>query len=241
MSVVILARTHLVRQPIAQSFVPLDLRVHEFSDPSDVVARLNTLSPDLLIMDADGMAREWRMLAAGLGMSRTSVALVLLTSRFSFEEAHQASAFNVSGVVVKPFRKEEHTARILDLALLKKGIRARRLSPRFSLAETSQARLPDTLSVDQHMLSVKNISEGGIAVSLETPDVVDAFCPGAFIPMATLARGESQATLSLEVVHGGEATAGMRFDRFFEGKQIFRALEEQHARAFGSQETKRKW
>jgi len=68
--VVILARTLLARQPIAQSFAPLDLRLQEFSDPSDVVARLNALSADLL-----------------------------LTRRFSFEEAHQASALRVAGVV----------------------------------------------------------------------------------------------------------------------------------------------
>jgi len=41
-------------------------------------------------VDADGAARRWRTLATGLGSARSRPGLVLLASRFSFADAHDA-------------------------------------------------------------------------------------------------------------------------------------------------------
>ena len=58
LQVVVQAATHLVRQPIAQSLSALGISVREFTDLGEVVARMNDLSPDLIVMDADGMAHS---------------------------------------------------------------------------------------------------------------------------------------------------------------------------------------
>ncbi len=242
LKVVVLSKTLLVRQPIAQSLAPLDFQVHESSDLSDVVARLNILAPALIVMDADGMAREWRMLAAGLGASRGGVALVLLTSRFGFDDAHEAMGLKVAGVIVKPFRREEHTARILDLTLRKMGIRAKRAAPRFLIPEEMRPRLQYALSGSEEILPVKNVSEGGAAVRREAAGSEAGFSPGAFIPSATLSWGEVTVDLAVEVAHRGQDVVGLRFSRIFEGKSKFlRALEERYARALGEQGKKQKW
>ena len=58
LQVVVQAAAHLIRQPIAQSLSALGIAVREFSDIGDVVGRLNEISPDLLVVDADGAARR---------------------------------------------------------------------------------------------------------------------------------------------------------------------------------------
>ena len=113
----ILGKILLVRQPIAQSLRAMDFEAFESSDFAEVISALDLTSPSLIVMDADGMSREWRMLAAGLGGKQGAAALVLVTSRFSFDDAHDAMALKVAGVIVKPFRSDQHAARLLDLAL----------------------------------------------------------------------------------------------------------------------------
>src|SRR5271169_673151 len=141
---VILGRILLVRQPIAQSLNALDFETFEFSDFAELVSHLDLTSPSLIVMDADGMSREWRTLAAAQGARRGAAALVLVTSRFSFDDAHDALALKVAGVIVKPFRGDQHAPRLLDLALRQVKIRARRGSPRFAVPAGMNAvlRLP---------------------------------------------------------------------------------------------------
>jgi CheY-like chemotaxis protein len=240
--VVILGKILLVRQPIAQSLGALDFEVFESSDPAEVVANLDLTLPSLIVMDADGMAREWRLLAGGLGAKQGAAGLVLVTSRFSFDDAHDAMALRVAGVVVKPFRREEHAARLLDLALRKMNVRARRASPRFAIPANMNAvlRLPDSEGGD--VFPLKNIGEGGVAIDLEAARLSSSLGPGRFVPSADLSWGEVQLEAAVDIVYRGKNAAGIRFSRIFDGApRLLRALKERQARALGPEEKRRKW
>jgi CheY-like chemotaxis protein len=242
--VVVQAATHLVRQPIVQSLSALDLSVRELTNVAEVVTRLNELSPDLIVMDADGMARPWRTLAAGLGGARPrgGVGLVLLASRFSFADAHDAQSLGVAGVIMKPFRREEHAVRLLDIALARRGLRPRRAAPRTALPDGEDARLELSLPTGDQRLRVKNIGEGGVAVEVATAAANAALVETERFPAATLVWGPLSLELSFDVAHAAEGTAGLRFIRVVEGwPRLARALAERFTRAVGPLERKRRW
>ena len=242
LQVVVQAATHLVRQPIAQSLSALGIQVREFADLGEVVARLNDLSPDLIVMDADGMARRWRTLAAGLGGARGRTGLVLLAGRFSFADAHDAQALGVSGVIVKPYRGEEHAARLLDAALARRDLRPRRAAPRILLPDGEGAVFELSLPSGEERLPVTNIGEYGVAVAATTPAASAALTEGEHFPSASLVWGALRLELSFDVVHATEGIAGLRFDRVLEGwPQLARALGERLARATSPSERKRRW
>jgi len=242
LQVVVQAAAHLIRQPIAQSLSALGIAVREFSDIGDVVGRLNEISPDLLVVDADGAARRWRTLATGLGSARSRPGLVLLASRFSFADAHDAQALGIAGVIMKPYRPEEHAARLLDAALARRGVRSRRLAPRVLLTGAEEARLELALPTGEEHLPVRDISEGGAAVSPQTVTASTALTEGERYPAATLVWGPLRLELSFEVVHAADGVAGLRFVRVVEGwPQLARVLGERLSRALGRIERKRRW
>jgi DNA-binding NarL/FixJ family response regulator len=237
---VILGKILLVRQPIAQSLRALDFEAFESSDFAEVVSKLGFTSPSLIVMDADGMSQEWRMLAAGLNAKPGAAALVLVTSRFSFDDAHDAMARRVAGVIMKPFRIGQHAARLLDLALRQMNVRARRSSPRFAIPESMNAvlRLPGSEGEDAFPL--KNIAERGATIDVES--VGSLIDPGSFFPLATLSWGDVQLEAAIDVVHRNAHSAGVRFSRIFEGAPRFlRALQERQDKAIGPQGTRRRW
>jgi CheY-like chemotaxis protein len=240
--VVILGKVLLVRQPIAQSLGTLDLEVFESSDPAEVISNLDFTRPALVVMDADGMPREWRALAAILGARQGGASLVLVTSRFSFDDAHDAQALRVAGVIVKPFRREDHTPRLLDLALRTMNVRARRSVPRFAVPAAMNATLRFTVSDVEEVFPVKNIAEGGATIETETGGDKDSLAPGGLVPIAALSWGEVQIEAELRIVHREGNGGGVRFSRIFDATpKLFRALKERHARALGPQVGKRKW
>ena len=240
--VVVLGKILLVRQPIAQSLGALDFEVFESSDPAEVVSNLDLTAPSLIVMDADGMAREWRLLAGSLGARQGAAGLVLVTSRFGFDDAHDAMALRVAGVIVKPFRREEHTERLLDLALRKMKVGARRASPRFAIPASMNAvlRFPESECGDA--FPVKNIGKGGAAVDVGTARLGTSLDPGRFVPSADLLWGEVELEAAVDIVYREKNAAGIRFSRIFDGApRLLRALKERQARALGPGEKRRKW
>lgn len=239
--VVILGKILIVRQPIAQSLGALDFETFESSSLAEVIARLDFISPSLIVMDTDGMSREWRMLAAALGPKKGAASLVLVTSRFSFDDAHDAMALKVAGVIVKPFRSDQHTARLLDLALRQMNVRARRSSPRFATPAATNAVLRLSESGGENIFPLKNIAEGGATINTEAGSVGSSLDPGSFVPLATLSWGEVQLEAAVDVMYRERNSAGIRFSRIFEGApKLLRVLKERRARELG-QGKGRKW
>ena len=237
LKVIVVGKTLIARQPVAQALETLDFQVIEASEIAGAVSAVHAAQPALVVMDADGMAREWRMLATAAGAEPMRPALALLTSRFNFINVHDAQALRVAAVIVKPFRREEHTERLLDLALRQRGIKARRSAPRFAVPKDTKAELRCGLAGSVDIFPVLNLSEGGAKVIAEA-----TWEPYDDSPPSTLTWGSVQLTVSIEVVHRQEFGAGIRFTKIWEGaSRMLRALDERQARALGQRRKKRKW
>jgi CheY-like chemotaxis protein len=238
---VVVANTHLVRQLIVPCLLPLGGQVREFAQLADLVARINALAPDLLVIDTDGISREWRALAGAIHTSARPIPLVLLASRFGFGDAHDAFALGVSSVILKPYRREEHTARLYDLVLKHRGIRARRSEPRLVLAAELSPRVDFEDRHGPGSAAVVDLSHAGIGVSI-VPDGGDRMELGSFIANAAIVAGEVRASLTAQVVYRGHERAGLQVRSWDEGKpRLARLIDETSARAFGPRRGKRKW
>jgi DNA-binding response OmpR family regulator len=236
-AVAVLAGTHLVRQSLSQCLSPLGFRVREFSDPAELVSQLNKISPDMIVIDADGLERAWRALAAGLQAGEKAITIVLLGSRFSLDDAHEALAAGVAGMILKPYEKE-NTRRLLELWLRRRGLRARRASPRFQPPQELETSLRYRESSGWVSAEVRNLSEAGLAVA----GFPQAERPSSEIPLATLKLGEAESTVTLQRVHGGAEITGFRLVLIQDGRAgIVRLLEQLFARVFGTMGKKGKW
>jgi len=241
-AVAILATTHLVRQTVAQPLAPLGFRLHEFADLSTLALRVNDVAPHLVVMDLDGLQGAWRALAAALRASPKRVALVLLAGRFGFDEAHEALAIGVSGMILKPFRKEEHTARLSEICLRARGLRPRRAAPRFVLPADAAPHLLYDGPAGEERSAVADISLGGLGLRPDRSDPGAVLAPGSTLSRARLPLQEGEVLLSVQVVHRDGGRAGVRVLRLLEGRPSFlRALQAQHARAFGTKGKRNRW
>jgi CheY-like chemotaxis protein len=242
LSVVVQSPTHLVRQPVAQSLAALGLSVHEFSDLGEAVARLNELSPDLVVVDADGAGRQWRTLVAGLGGTSARVGVVLLSGRVSFDDAHDAQSLGVAGIIKKPFRGADHAARIVDAALARRGLRARRAHPRCRPDGVSDAVLEIALPEGDERLVLWDISNVGAGVAVATVEARWALRAGEYFPAATIDWGGTHLELSLRVAHVTGDVAGLQFISVTDGaRHLARTITERFARAIGPLENRNRW
>jgi CheY-like chemotaxis protein len=235
--VAVLAGTHLVRQSLAQCLSPLGFQVREYSDPAELVSQLNRFPPEMIVIDADGLERAWRALAAGLHAGQKPITFVLLASRFSLEDAHEALAAGVEGMILKPYEKE-NTRKLLELWLRGRGLRARRSAPRFRPPAELDARLRFRGPVDWSNAEVRDLSEGGIGISGRDglPDT------SSLLPPSYLRLGQAESALTLQAVHRNAELAGFRTVQVREGRSaIVRLLEQLFTRAFGSTGRKGKW
>ena len=225
----VIGKTLLVRQPIAQALETLDFQVIETSEISEAIAAVQSKVPTLVVMDTDGMARDWRVLAAGMS-AQQSGAIVLIASRFDFNDVHDAQALRVAGVIVKPFRREEHTERLLDIALRRRNIKARRSAPRFTMPKDAKAELRHGHAGKTELFPLLNIAEGGAKVIAET-----GWQPDPDAAPSSLSWGNAQLEISIELIHRQKDGAGIRFTKIWDGApRLLHALEERQACAPGS-------
>jgi len=242
LSVVVQSPAHLVRQPVAQSLAALGLLVREFADLGEAVARLNELSPDLIVVDADGAPRQWRTLVSGLGGARGRVGVVLLSGRVSFDDAHDAQSLGISGIIKKPYRGTEHATRIVDAALARRGLRARRSHPRCRLDGTTDAVLEVELPAGAERLALWDISNVGAGAAVATAEARAALRAGEYFPAASLDWGDVHLVLSFRVAHVTGEVAGLQFISVADGApRLAHALSDRFARAIGPRENRNRW
>ena len=242
LSVVVQSPAHLVRQPVAQSLAALGLLVREFADLGEAVARLNELSPDLIVVDADGAPRQWRTLVSGLGGARGRVGVVLLSGRVSFDDAHDAQSLGISGIIKKPYRGTEHATRIVDAALARRGLRARRSHPRCRLDGGTDAVLEVALPAGAERLALWDISNVGAGAADATAEARAALRAGEYFPAASLDWGDVHLVLSFRVAHVTGEVAGLQFISVADGApRLAHALSDRFARAIGPRENRNRW
>ncbi len=236
--VIVLGATHLVRQSIAQPLVALGARVLEFASADDLLPRLELTARDLLVMDTDGMQRQWRAVARAALLSPRRLPLVLLAGAFGFDDAHDALALGVSTVILKPFRAREHMLRLYDLVLKQKGVRPRRGEPRFALSEELSARLDYEDRDGSGSGIVDGLSRRGLSVSVSP----ERLLVGSTLSDLRLSFGAAEVGLTALVVHRGLERAGLRVLEWGDGRQkVLHLLDELALRAFGGRKEKRRW
>ena len=240
--VVVQSPAHLVRQPVAQALAAYGVAVREFADLGEVVARVNELSPDLIVVDADGAPRQWRALVAGLGGLHGRVGVVLLAGVVSFDDAHDAQALGIAGIIRKPFRGAAHASRLVDAALARRGIRPRRAFPRCPLDGASEAFLEIALPSGDERLALWNISKGGAAAAVSSAEARAALRDGEYFPAATIDWGEAHLVLSFRVRHLDDNVAGLQFLSVVDGApQLAHALAGRFTRTIGPLENRHRW
>jgi DNA-binding NarL/FixJ family response regulator len=238
--VAVLASTHLVRQSVAQCLAPLGFRVHEFTELAELALAVNRVAPRLVVVDIDRLEGKWQPLAAALRGSAQRVPLVLLAGRFGFEEAHEALSLGVAGMILKPFQKEEHTGRLVELVLKSRGLRPRRASPRFLPPEEASVSLRYLTPDGGQQAQVADLSLGGLGV--RSADAGTGLPPGARLDQAVLLLETGEVPLSARVVHHSAGRMGLQVLRLSEGRAAFlRVVEVQHARAFGPRGKRNRW
>jgi DNA-binding NarL/FixJ family response regulator len=234
---VVVATTHLVRQLVGPCLTPLGGQLYEFSELEGLAPRINEIDPELIVLDIDGTGRQWRAAAATLNSIPRPAPLVLLAGRFGFDDAHEALALGVASVILKPYRREEHTERLYDLVLKRRGIRPRRSEPRLVPPHGQPLRAEWQDATGRNSAPVRDISSEGLGVAPE-----DALDKGAFVPAVEVSvRGENVG-FSARVVDRARGRAGLRVIAWTQGRpRWIRLLEELHTRAFGEGRARRKW
>jgi DNA-binding NarL/FixJ family response regulator len=237
--VAIVANTHLVRQPVAACLLPIGARVHEFAELTHLLTDINAIDPEIVLIDVDGLQQGWRAFAAAMRGSPRPALVVLLGTRFDFEDAHEALALGVASIILKPYRREDHTERLYDLVLKLQRVRPRRREPRLVPSESLSPRLDYEEQQGRGIAGVRDLSSEGICVDL--PDG-DGLRPGSFVGQATLAVRERTSSFTAHVIHRASGRAGLRVRTWHEGRQHWmRLLEDLHTRAFGTRRANRRW
>ncbi len=241
-TVAVLASTHLVRQSVAQALAPLGFLTREFTDLGELALGVNRIAPQLVVVDIDGLEGRWRALAAALRGSPQRPALILLGTRFGFEEAHEALALNVAGMILKPFRKEDHTARLSDLFLRSLELHPRRAAPRFVPPQGGPAYLRYRGPRGNQRAELSGLSLGGLSIRAPKAAAETVFRRGLDLGQMALELEGAEAVLSVQVIHGDAETIGLRILRLYGGRAAFlRVVAAQHARAFGAGGKRNRW
>lgn len=241
-TVAVLASTHLVRQSVTQPLAPLGFLTREFTDLAELALGVNRIAPRLVVLDADGLEGRWRALAAALRGSPQRPALVLLASRFGFEEAHEALALGVAGMILKPFRREDHTARLSDLILQSLDLHPRRAAPRFVPPRDGPLYLRYQGLRGEQRAELTGLSLGGLSIRAPRTAAETVFRRGLDLGRMSLLLEGAEVPLSVQVIHREAETIGLRILRLYGGRAVYlRVVAAQHARAFGAGGKRNRW
>ena len=163
-NLIIVSRSEDIRRSFLESYSLLGYEVTAAQDIVEVIRELNNLDPDHVIMDIEGLPRQWKVVAAGLKLAQKDISVVLLAATMTAEQANEAAFLGVAGVIIKPFQPEFHLKRVYDL--IRGGGGGKRVYPRFyagSVFEGSLEYHSETTN-KLHLFELVNVSEAGAAV-----------------------------------------------------------------------------
>jgi hypothetical protein len=239
-TVVVVSRLNLVRQGICGRLALLGASVREYQETSAALRILNEVIPEIMVVDVEDAPWSWRPLVTELASAQRKVRVVLLARRMGIDEASEAKHFGVAGVILKPFREEEHMGRLFELLCEVQGARRRRATLRYYPEPESQPMLtmPGALST---LYRVVNVSTGGACI---------ASSKGGLRQLED-GPGEVSTRLSIGGVHlgvtctvayrAGELT-GVRFVPTTSGRaELVGHLASLQSRIFGSKKVRGPW
>jgi DNA-binding response OmpR family regulator len=202
-------------------------------------------SPALVLLDGDGWERPWDSLLRSLQLKSKGIGALLLVGSLSADQLLQATSLGIGTVILKPFKPEEHTARIYNLFLGARALSPRRAHPRY-VPENGQRLEMEILPEGDWIarrLPVLDISAGGARMELPDPPAAAArLVPGSRWAVASLEVGGARANVSFRVVHRSRQTIGVAFEQLIDRSGTFwEALQGFDRRVFGSHVPRRPW
>jgi DNA-binding response OmpR family regulator len=243
-NLIVISQSEEIRKAFLDSYSLLGYEVKVTEDILEVIRELNYLEPDQVILDVDGLARKWKILAAGLRGAQKKITLILLVSSMNLEQANEALMLGVSGIIVKPFLREFHLKRVYNIIHRKLRAEGKRIYPRFYAGTVFDGALtvrsPTTGQL--HVFELINVSEIGVAVRTRDLAVAPELQRGAMLEDALLRIDNQEFLVSAQVAFRQQGLLGIGFQRIKKGKANFlRFIQKLSLKAFGISGIKGKW
>jgi CheY-like chemotaxis protein len=240
----VLSRSLLLREALARRLALLNVEITAVADFEALARELQSDRPALVLVDGDGWERPWDALIRGLKLKRKGIPALLLIASLNVEQVLEAPALGISAVLLKPFKPEEHTARIYDQFLGAQAQTARRAHPRYVPSDGQGLEMEILPEGDwvPRKLPVLDISAGGARMELPDPPAAARLVPGSRWAAANLGVGAARAGVSFRVVHRAPRSIGVAFEQLIDKSGAFReALQRFDRQVFGSVLPRRAW
>jgi hypothetical protein len=240
----VLSRSLLLREALLQRLSLLNVDVAAVSDFEALARGIQAGRVALALIDGDGWEQNWEEPVRRLDLRGRGVPGLLLIGSLTVDQLLEVPSLGIGAVLLKPFKPEEHTARIYDLFLGAQARTARRAHPRYVPADGQRLEmeiLPDEDWVARR-LSVRDISGGGAGIELPDPPAAAALAPGSRWAVASLVVGGARANVAFRVVHRSRRTIGVAFEQLVDRNGTFReTLLGFDRQVFGSVVPRRNW
>jgi CheY-like chemotaxis protein len=238
------SRSLLLREALARRLSRLGVGIAAVSDFETLVREIESERPALVLVDGDGWEQRWDALIRGLELKKRGVSALLLIASLSVDQVLEAPSLGIGTVILKPFKPEEHTARIYDLLLGARALTARRAHPRY-VPTNGQGLEMEILPEGDWVtlrLPVLDICDGGARIELPELPAAARLVPGSRGAVACLVAGGARASLTFRVVHRTRRTFGVAFEQLIDRNGTFREVLRSFDRSvFGSVLPRRNW
>jgi CheY-like chemotaxis protein len=211
----IVSRSLLVREALARRLTLLGVEVTAVARFDDLAREIRNNRPDSVLVDGDGWEWPWEALLRDLELRKRGIPALLLISSMSAGQALETPTLGIGAVILKPFKPEEHTARVYDLLLETQAVTARRAHPRYVPAD-GQAVVMEALPYGDWVvlrLPVLDVSGGGARLELPDAAVAAALAPGSRGAVASLVVENARTSVAFRVVHRARQTLGVAFEK----------------------------
>ncbi len=238
------SRSLLLREALVQRLSLLRVEVAAVSDFEALARGIESDRPALVLVDGDGWEQDWEVPVRRLELRRKGLPGLLLIGGLNVEQLLEAPSLGIGTVLLKPFKPEEHTARIYDLFLGVQARTARRAHPRYVPSEGQRLQMEILPEGDwvARRLTVRDISGGGAGIELPDPPAAAALAPGSRWAVASLVVAGARANLAFRVVHRSRQTIGVAFEQLIDRNGTFReTLQGFDRQVFGSVVPHRGW
>ena len=238
------SRSLLLREALVQRLSLLSVQVAALSDFEALAREIQGRHPALVLIDGDGWEQNWEVPVRRLELRRRGLPGLLLIGSLNVDQLLEAPSLGIGSVILKPFKPEEHTARIYDLFLGAQARTARRAHPRYFPAHGQRPEMEILPEEDwvALRLTVRDISGGGAGIELPDPPAAAALAPGSRWAVASLVVGGARANVAFRVVHRSRRTIGVAFEQLIDRNGTLRdTLQGFDRQVFGSVVPRRGW
>ncbi len=240
----LVTRSLLLREALVQRLSLLSVEVAAATDFEALAREIERDHPALVLVDGDGWEQNWEVPVRRMELRKRGLAGLLLVGSLNVDQLLEAPSLGIGTVLLKPFKPEEHTARIYDLFLSAQARTARRAHPRYFPADTLRLEMEMLPEEDwvALRLTVRDICGGGAGIELPDPPAAAALAPGSRWAVASLVVGGARASVAFRVVHRSRQTVGVAFEQLIDRNGVFRdALLGFDRQVFGSVVPHRSW